>query len=102
MRKTPGAGKKGTPPTCGGKYRAATPDRTTNPVKPCKFGTLTRTAYPGIFELCHASGNASGEAATTPKSKLVWVYFQRYSASTTRYFPKACSRPAWNSLRQPG
>src|ERR1700676_301312 len=102
MRNTPGAGKKGTPPTCGGKYRAATPEKTTSPVKPWKFGTLTRTAYPGIFELCQAIGNARGEAATTPKSKALCVYFQRYSASITRYLPKACSTPAWNSLRQPG
>src|ERR1700722_15765057 len=25
-----------------------------------------------------------------------------YSPEKTRYFPKACCRPTWNSLRQPG
>src|SRR5579864_2625514 len=34
MRKTAGAGKNGTPPTCGGKKRAATLDITTSAVNP--------------------------------------------------------------------
>ena len=29
------------------------------------------------------------------------MYFQMYSPSTTRYFPKACSKPAWNSFLYP-
>src|SRR5207237_962654 len=36
------------------------------------------------------------------KSYALWVYFQMYSPEKTRYFPKACCKPAWNSLRQPG
>src|SRR5207248_4806488 len=36
------------------------------------------------------------------KSYELWVYFQMYSPENTRYLPKACSNPAWNSLRQPG
>src|ERR1035438_3080413 len=63
---------------------------------------LARTAYPGIFELAHSMGNVSGVLPNTLKSYARWVYFQRYSASTTRYRPKACCRPAWNSLRHPG
>ncbi len=44
------------PLTCGLKKRAATLDMTMNAVKPWKFGTLTRMAYPGIFDLAHSMG----------------------------------------------
>src|ERR1035438_7627174 len=63
---------------------------------------LARTAYPGIFELAHSMGNVSGVLPNTLKSYARWVYFHMYSPSTTRYRPKACCRPAWNSLRRPG
>ena len=43
-----------------------------------------------------------GELPRMLKSKPRCVYFQMYSPSTTRYLLKACSRPAWNSLRVPG
>ena len=90
------------PLTCGSKKRAATLDITTYAVKPCVFGTLARSAYPGIFDLAHSMGNVIGELPSTLKSKALCVYFQMYSPSTTRYLLKACSRPAWNSLRVPG
>src|SRR5271168_833192 len=47
-------------------------------------------------------GYVMGVFPSTLKSNALCVYFQMYSPSTTRYFPKACSRPAWNSLRWPG
>src|SRR5580698_8823385 len=47
-------------------------------------------------------GYVIGVLPSTLKSYARCVYFQMYSPSTTRYFPKACCRPAWNSLRQPG
>jgi hypothetical protein len=43
-----------------------------------------------------------GVLPKTLKSKASCVYFQMYSPSTTRYLPKACCRPTWNSLRWPG
>src|SRR5580700_4928536 len=63
---------------------------------------LTRPAYPGIFELCHSIGNVIGVLPSTLKSYPLWVYFQMYSPLNTRKRPKACCRPAWNSLRKPG
>src|SRR5271157_1060516 len=47
-------------------------------------------------------GNVIGVLPKTLKSKALLVYFQMYSPSTVRYFPKACCSPAWNSLRDPG
>src|SRR5580698_8095040 len=90
------------PATWGVKKRAATLDITTNAVSPWKFGTVARIAYPGIFELSHSIGYVIGVLPSTLKSKALWVYFQMYSPSTTRYFPNAWERPAWNSLRWPG
>src|SRR5271155_1473632 len=59
-------------------------------------------AYPGIFDFAHSIGYVIGVLPTTLKSNALWVYFQMYSPSRTKYFPKACCRPAWNSLRKPG
>src|SRR5580700_6964920 len=102
MRNTPvNGGMMGAPATCGAKKRAATPESITNAVSPWKSGTLARIAYPGIFELLHSIGKVTGVLPTTPKSKALWVYLQRYSASTARYLPNACCKPAWNSFRQP-
>src|ERR1700724_1776409 len=69
---------------------------------PWKFGTLTRPANPGILDLSHAMGKKIGVLPRMLKSYALWVYFQMYSPEKTRYFPKACCNPAWNSLRQPG
>src|ERR1700683_4348321 len=89
------------PPICGGKKRAATLEKTISAEKPWISGTLTRPAYPGIFELCHSMGKVIGVLPSTLKSKPLCVYFEIHSPEKTRYFPKACSRPAWNSLRKP-
>ena len=56
------------PPICGVKKRAATLEKTTNAEKPWKSGTLTRTAYPGILELCQSIGKVMGVAPNTLKS----------------------------------
>src|SRR6266436_5295746 len=90
------------PPSCGVKNRAATLEKTNRAENPWTFGTLTRPATAGILELCHSIGNVSGVAPNTPKSYALWVYFQMYSPEKTRYFPNACCRPTWNSLRHPG
>src|SRR4030088_3163581 len=90
------------PPSCGVKKRAATLEKTKRAENPWMFGTLTRPANPGIFELCHSIGKVSGVLPNTPKSYPLCVYFQMYSPENTRYRPTACCRPAWNSLRQPG
>ena len=90
------------PATCGAKKRAATLDITVYAVKPCVFGTLKRSANPGILDLAHSTGKVIGESPNTLKSKPRCVYFQMYSPSTTRYLLKTCSSPAWNSLRVPG
>ncbi len=55
---------------------------------------MRRIAYPGIFELVHSIGYVIGVFAKTLKSKALCVYFQMYSASITRYLPKACEMPA--------
>ena len=47
-------------------------------------------------------GKVMGVLPSTLKSKALCVYFQMYSPLTTKYLPKACWRPAWNSLRKPG
>ena len=64
MRKTPvppcPAGVAPSPLTCGWKNRAATLEATKYAVKPWKFGTLARSMYPGILELCHSIGNVIG------------------------------------------
>src|SRR6266852_5334252 len=70
-------------------------------VTPWKFGTLARRAKPGILELCHTIGNVMGVLPKMLKSYALWVYFHKYSPSTTRYFPKACCNPAWNSFLNP-
>ena len=44
-------------------------------------------------------GKVIGVLPRTLKSYALCVYFQMYSPSTTKYFPNACCRPAWNSLR---
>src|SRR5262249_20113925 len=90
------------PPICGGKKRADTLENTNCAVRPWKLGTLTRPANPGILELCHSMGKVIGVSPSTLKSYPLWVYFQMYSPENTRYFPKACCIPAWNSFRQPG
>ena len=59
------------PLTCGLKKRAATLDMTTNAVKPWKFGTLARMAYPGIFELAHSMGYVIGVLPSTLKSNAL-------------------------------
>src|ERR1700733_13622190 len=103
MRNGPdAAGTAPAPPICGVKKRAATLENTMSAENPCRFGTLTRPAYPGIFERSHSIGNVMGVAPNTLKSYALCVYFQMYSPEKTRYFPKACWSPAWNSLRQPG
>src|SRR5579863_75558 len=95
-------GMMGNPATCGREKRAATLDITTYAVNPWTSGTLRRIAYPGILELAHSMGKVMGVLPTTPKSKALWVYFQMYSPSKTKYLPKACCRPTWNSFRWPG
>src|SRR5580658_11288249 len=90
------------PPICGGKKRAATLEKTISAEKPCRFGTLTRPAYPGILELCHSIGKVIGVLPSTLKSYPLCVYFEIHSPEKTRYRPNACSKPAWNSLRKPG
>src|SRR5277367_1901908 len=90
------------PATWGGKNRAATDDITTNADKLWKFGTSARNAKPGIFELCQSIGKVIGVLPSTLKSKALCVYFQMYSPLKTAYRPKACWKPAWNSLRKPG
>src|SRR5579864_7863839 len=45
------------PPICGVKKRAATLENTASAENPCKLGTLTRPAYPGIFDRSHSTGN---------------------------------------------
>src|SRR5216684_3418340 len=104
MRKTPpGAeGVAPAPPICGAKYRAATLEKTIRAEKPWKLGTLTRPANPGILDLCQATGNVIGVLPRMLKSYPLCVYFQMYSPEKTKYFPKACWSPAWNSLRHPG
>ena len=69
---------------------------------PWTLGTLMRAAYPGILDLSHATGKKMGVFPRMLKSNPLWVYFQMYSPENTRYLPKACWIPAWNSLRQPG
>src|SRR5271170_1176140 len=56
------------PPICGWKKRAATLEKTTSAEKPWISGTLTRPAYPGIFELCHSIGKVIGVFPSTLKS----------------------------------
>src|SRR5580704_14010236 len=90
------------PPTCGVKNRAATLENTNSAENPCRVGTLTRPAYPGIFALCHSIGNVIGVSPSTLKSYPLCVYFQMYSPENTRYLPNACSSPAWNSFLNPG
>src|SRR5271154_556189 len=90
------------PATCGGKKRAATEDITTKAERLWKLGTSTRRAKPGIFELCQSMGKVIGVLPRTLKSKALWVYFQMYSPLKTIFLPKACCKPAWNSLRKPG
>src|SRR5580704_6022135 len=90
------------PPIWGWKKRAATLEKTISAEKPCRFGTLTRPAYPGILELCHSIGKVIGVLPSTLKSYPLCVYFEIHSPEKTRYRPKACSSPAWNSLRKPG
>src|SRR5580698_4023012 len=90
------------PLICGSKKRADTCESTMNAESPWKFGMVPRTAKPGIFELAHSIGKVIGESPSTLKSYALCVYFQMYSPSSTKYFPKACESPAWNSLRQPG
>src|SRR5579863_7077340 len=90
------------PATCGGKKRAATDDITTNAEMWWKSGTSVRSASPGTFELCQSIGKVMGVLPRTLKSNALCVYFQIYSPLNTRFFPKACCRPAWNSLRNPG
>src|ERR1700739_4831043 len=104
MRNTPPAadGVAPAPPSWGWKNREATLENTINAEKPWKLGTLTRPAYPGILELCHSMGNVIGVEPRMLKSYPLWVYFQMYSPEKTRYLPKACWKPAWNSFRQPG
>ena len=65
-------------------------------------GTLTRAANPGILDRSHSIGKVIGVFPSTLKSYALCVYFQMYSPETTRYFPNACCKPAWNSFRQPG
>ena len=102
MRNTPGGCGGAIPLTVGGKKRAATLDITINAVKPCHVGKLPRMAYPGILERSHSMGRVMGLVPRMLKSYPLCVYFQMYSPLKTKYFPKACSRPAWNSLRKPG
>src|SRR4051812_47108667 len=104
MRKTPPAaeGVAPAPLTCGRKNRAATVEKTRSAEKPCRFGTLTRPANPGILDLSHAMGKKIGVFPRTLKSYALWVYFQMYSPENKTYFPKPCCNPAWNSFRHPG
>src|ERR1017187_3801527 len=105
MRNAPATGTPGVAPiplTCGLKNLAATLDITTSAVKPWISGTFARMAYPGILEPCHSIGKVIGGWPKMLKSYALCVYFQMYSASTTKYRPNACCRPAWNSLRKPG
>src|ERR1700759_4156903 len=90
------------PALCGGKKRAATEDMTTNAVKFGKLGMSARIAKPGILELCQSMGKVMGVLPRTLKSKALCVYFQMYSPLMTAFLPKACWKPAWNSLRKPG
>src|ERR1700752_4238209 len=90
------------PALCGGKKRAATEDMTTNAVKLGKLGMSARIAKPGILELCQSMGKVMGVLPRTLKSKALCVYFQMYSPLMTAFLPKACWKPAWNSLRKPG
>src|ERR1700739_1831152 len=90
------------PPSWGVKKRAATLENTARAENPCRFGTLMRPAYPGIFERSHSTGNVIGVFPRMLKSYPLCVYFQMYSPEKTRYRPNACWMPAWNSLRQPG
>src|SRR5215472_7164281 len=104
MRNTP-SGAEGTAPaplTCGMKKRADTEENTTSAEKPCRLGTLTRPAKPGIFDLSHAIGKKIGVFPRILKSYALCVYFQTYSPEKTTYRPKDCSSPARNSLRHPG
>jgi hypothetical protein len=75
------------------KNRDATLEKTTRAENPRKFGTLTRPANPGIFELFHAIGKVIGVLPNTLKSYPLCVYFQMYSPEKTRYFPNACWNP---------
>src|SRR5271156_3775005 len=90
------------PATWGGKNLAETDDATTNALKLWKLGTSARSASPGTFELCQSIGKVMGVLPRTLKSNALCVYFQMYSPLNTTFFPKACCRPAWNSLRNPG
>src|SRR3954463_12076083 len=103
MRNTPvgAAGVAPAPLTCGVKNLAATVDITTSAENPWKFGMLTRPAYAGILDLCQPMGKNIGELPSTLKSYALCVYLVMYSPEATRYLPNACSRPTWNSLRQP-
>ena len=47
-------------------------------------------------------GKVIGVLPSTLKSNALCVYFQIYSPLTTTLLPKACCKPAWNSLRKPG
>src|SRR5665213_101464 len=75
-----------TPPTCGLKNRAATEDIVTRAEKPFTGVSVPLIANPGIFELCHSIGNVIGVAPSTLKSYPLCVYFQIYSAFSTKCF----------------
>src|ERR1700749_803885 len=90
------------PALCGGEKRAATEDMTTNAVKLWELGVSARRAKRGILELCQSMGKVMGVLPRTLKSKALCVYFQMYSPLMTAFLPKACWKPAWNSLRKPG
>src|SRR5580658_5313537 len=91
-----------TPPICGLKNRAATDDIVTRAESPLTGVSVPLSVQPGIFELCHSIGKVIGVAPSTLKSNALCVYFQMYSASSTKWRPTLCCTPVWNSLRKPG
>jgi hypothetical protein len=96
MRKTP-PGAEGVAPaplTWGRKKRDETVEKTMSAEKPCRLGTLTRPANPGIFDVSQAMGKKMGVLPSMLKSYALWVYFQMYSPENTTYLPKACCNPA--------
>src|SRR5690348_16545058 len=56
------------------KNRAATLENTARAVKPWKLGTLTRPAYPGIFDRSHSMGNVIGVPEHTEVIGVVGVF----------------------------
>ena len=99
------AGAEGTAPaplTCGVKKRAATLEKTMKARKSMEVRDFYATGKSRNFRPVPSDGEGDrGRAENAEVISIVGV-FPDVLAGKTRYLPKACSSPAWNSLRQPG